>query len=152
MHLSTHLTPSEARPAVVADACDLIGAEVSRTSGVSGITLRSAYRALMALRPGMLASAVDSLLDPFADRLDPFYQEHLTTGRPLIDILTEQRTSMAEALLAVTDERAARTKQAGLRRVYHRLRGSAREHVEDAAGGVAWLIDAHTPPPEDPHA
>ncbi len=152
MHLSAHLTPASARSAVVADACDLISAEVARTSGVSGFAIRSAYRALTRLRPGMLSSAVDSLLDPFADRLDPFYQEHLTTGRPLADIMSEQRTSMAEALLAVTDERAARTKQAQLRRVYHRVRGSARSHVEEAAWGVAELIETHTPPPGDRYA
>ena len=35
-----------------------------------------------------------------------FYQQHLTTGEPLADILVAQRTSMAEALLSLP---AART-------------------------------------------
>lgn len=152
MHLSAHLTTASARADVVADACDLIGQEVAATSGVSGVAIRSAYRALRGIRPGMVPAAVDSLLDPFVDGLDPFYQEHLTTGEPLLEVLSAQRVSMAEALLAVTDERAARTRAAQVRRLYQRVRALARSHVADAAPGIAVLIAAHTPPPGDPRA
>ncbi len=149
MHLSFYLTAPGSRPAVVADACTLIDQEVSRTSGLSGVAVRSAYRLLTGIRPGMVPSAVDGLLDPFADQLDRFYQEHVTTGAPLVDILIAQRTSMAEALLSITDDRAERTSQATLRRAYQRVRGSARGYVEAAAPGIGELIDAHTPPASD---
>jgi hypothetical protein len=152
VHLSLHLTTPDARPAVVADACTLIDQEVSRTSGISGMAIRSAYRVLTGIRPGMVPTAVDGLLDPFADQLDPLYQQHLATGEPLTDILSAQRTSMAEALLSITDDRAERTSQATLRRAYQRVRGSARGYVEAAAPGIAALIDAHTPPASDPCA
>ncbi len=145
MHLSSYLTAPSARPAVVSDACALIDDEVRRTSGVSGMAIRSAYRILTGIRPGIVPSAVDGLLDPFADQLDPFYQQHVTTGLPLAEILTAQRTSMAEALLSITDDRAERTSQVTARRAYQRVRGSARAHVEAAAPGIAALIDAHTP-------
>ncbi len=150
MHLSTYLTAPHARPAVVSDACALIDDEVRRTSGISGMAIRSAHRVLTGIRPGMVPSAVDGLLDPFADQLDPFYQQHVTTGVPLVDILTSQRTSMAEALLSITDDRAERTRQVTLRRAYQRVRGSARGYVEAAAPGIAALIDAHTPAGSDP--
>jgi hypothetical protein len=145
VHLSFHLTAPNVRPVVVADACTLIDDEVRRTSGISGMAIRSAYRVLTGIRPGMVPSAVDGLLDPFADQLDPFYQQHVATGQPLVDILTAQRTSMAEALLAITDDRSERTSQVTLRRAYQRVRGSARGYVEAAAPGIATLIDAHTP-------
>ena len=145
MHLSIYLTTPEARPAVVADACTLIDQEVARTSGISGVAVRSAYRILTGVRRGMVPRAVDELLDPFSDQLDPFYQQHVATGAPMSAILTAQRTSMAEALLSITDDRAERTSQATLRRAYLRVRGSARGHVEAAAPGIAGLIDAHTP-------
>lgn len=144
MHLSLHLTAPDARPAVVADACTLLDHEVASASGLSGMAIRTAYRVLTGIRPGMVRGAVDGLLDPFADQLDPFYQQHLTTGAPLSDILTAQRTSMAEALLSITDDRAERTSQVTLRRAYQRVRGSARGYVEAAAPGIAALIDAHT--------
>jgi hypothetical protein len=152
VHLSIHLTSPHARPAVVADACLLIDREVAGASGLSGMAVRSAYRMMTGLRPGMVPSAVDRLLDPFADQLDRFYQQHLTTGEPLADILVAQRTSMAEALLSITDDRAQRTSQVTLRRAYQRVRGSARGYVEAAAPGIAGLIDAHTPPAPDPSA
>ena len=150
MHLSTYLTDPSARPIVVADACALVDDEVSGASGISGMAVRSAYRVLMGIRPGILPAAVDGLLDPFADQLDPFYQQHVASGRPLAEILTEQRTSMADALLSITDDRAERTSQATLRRAYRRVRGSARGYVEEAAPGIAGLIDAHTPASTDP--
>ncbi len=150
MHLSQHLTVPHVRPEVVADACTLLEDEVRRTSGISGMAIRSAYRVLTGIRPGMVPSAVDGLLDPFADQLDPFYQQHVTTGVPLVDILTSQRTSMAEALLSITDDRAERTSQVTLRRTYQRVRGSARSYVEAAAPGIATLIDAHTPAVDRP--
>jgi hypothetical protein len=150
VHLSIHLTAPTARPAVVSDACALIDQEVARTSGLSGMAIRSAYRFLTGIRPGMVPSAVDGLLDPFADQLDPYYQQHVATGEPLADILAAQRTSMAEALLSITDDRAERTSQVALRRAYQRVRGSARAYVEGAAPGIATLIDGHTPNRSDP--
>ena len=147
MNLAEYLTPAEVRPAVVRDACDLIDREVARTSKLSGLAIRSAYRVLNGVRPGMVASAVDGLLEPFADRLDPFYQESLTTGRPLAEVLDTQRGPMAEALLSITDERAERTSQATVRRAYQSVRGAARGYVEGAAPGIADLINAHTPRP-----
>lgn len=151
MHLSTYLTPAAARPAVIADACALIDDELARATGFSAIAMRSAYKVMTGLRPGVVARAVDGLLDPFADRLDPFYQEHVTTGQPLAEVLTGQRTSMADALLSITDDRAERTQQVTLRRAYQRVRGSARGYVEAAAPGIAGLIDAHTPHPPPQH-
>jgi hypothetical protein len=150
MHLSTYLTTASVRPAVVADACTLIDAEVARASGFSSIAIRSAYKIVSGVRPGIVARAVDGLLDPFADRLDPFYQEHLATGRPMAEVLNSERTSMADALLSITDDRAVRTRQATVRRAYRRVRGSARAYVEAAAPGIAGLIDAHTPPTPAP--
>lgn len=149
-HLASHLAAPAARPVVVTDACALIDREVARTSGVSGLAIRAAYRIVTAVRPGIVASAVDGLLVPFADRLDPFYQEHLTTGRPMAQVLTSQRASMADALLAVADDRAERSSNEVVRRTYERVRGSARRHVEAAAPGIAALIQAHAPDGRSP--
>jgi hypothetical protein len=149
VHLSEYLSEPEQRPAVVADACALIDREVARTSGVSGLAIRSAYRVMSGLRPGMVASAVDSLISPFSDQLDPFYQEHVATGEPLEAILVAQRTSMADALLSITDDRADRSGNRTLRRAYLKVRGTARQHVEAAAPGIAGLVSAHAPGPGD---
>jgi hypothetical protein len=148
MHLSHYLTAPRQRPLVVADACTLIDRQVAATSGVSGLAIRSAYRVVSSVRPGMVATAVDGLLVPFSEQLDPYYQEYLSTGVALSEILESQRTSMAEALLAITDDRADRTSNRTVKRAYQRVRGSARHHVEAAAPGIADLITAHVPGPE----
>lgn len=150
VHLSEYLSEPAARPAVIADACALIDREVAHTSGISGMAIRSAYRVMSGLRPGMVAGAVDSLLSPFSDQLDPFYQEHVATGVPLEEILLTQRSSMADALLSITDDRADRTSNKTLRRAYQRVRPAARQHVEAAAPGIAGLITAHAPGPDQP--
>lgn len=148
MHLSEYLTSPQERPSVVSDACALIDRQVARTSGVSGLAIRSAYLVVSGVRPGMVATAVDGLLEPFSHQLDPYYQEHMSTGTPLTQILVEQRTSMADALLSITDDRAERTSNRAVRRAYHRVRGLARQHVEAAAPGIADLITAHAPGPD----
>lgn len=145
-HLSVHLLAPDERPVVVADACTLIDREVAGTRGVSGMAIRAAYRVVAGVRPGMVANAVDGLLASFADQLDPYYQEHLATGEPMDHILREQRTSMADALLSITDDRAERTRHAAVRRAYQQVRGSARRYVEAAAPGIGDLITAHIPP------
>ena len=142
-HLTELLSAPAGRPAVVADVCDLIDRQVRATSGVSGLAIRSAYRVVTGIRPGMVASAVDGMLVPFSDALDPFYQEHLATGEPLQQVLADQRTSMANALLAVTDDRAERSRNRTVKRAYQRVRGAARGHVEAAAPGIAELIATH---------
>lgn len=148
MHLSEHLTAPQQRPLVVADACALIDRQVAGLSGVSGLAIRSAYRVVSGVRPGMVATAVDGLLAPFADQLDPYYQEHVSTGIPLADILVDRRTSMADALLSITDDRARRTSNRTVQRAYKGVRGTARQHVEAAAPGIADLITAHAPGPD----
>jgi hypothetical protein len=149
-HLSEHLLAPGARSAVVADTCALIDREVARTSGVSGMAIRSAYRVLTGVRPGMVAGAVDGLLGDFADRLDPFYQEHLRTGEPMAEVLLAHRSAMADALLAITDQRADRPGNRTVRRAYRRVRGMARQHVESAAPGIAGLIAEHAPGSDPP--
>jgi Family of unknown function (DUF6918) len=148
VHLAEYLAAPDERAAVVADACALIDQQVAGTSGVSGLAIRSAYRVVSGVRPGMVATAVDGLLVPFAEQLDPFYQEHVSTGIPLAQVLVAQRTSMAEALLSITDDRADRTTNRTVRRAYQRVRGSARQHVEAAAPGIAELVTAHAPGPD----
>lgn len=144
-HLSTHLLDPRERPAVVADACALVDRELARTSGLSGMALRAAHRVVVGIRPGMVPHAVDALLPAFADQLDPFYQEYVATGTPLPVLLDEQRGSMADALLSITDDRVSASSNGAVRRAYQSVRRSARGHVEAAAPGIGALLSAHVP-------
>jgi hypothetical protein len=142
-HLSEILTVPGKRAAVVADACALLDREVAGVKGVSGIAVRSGYKLLKGVRPGIVPTAVDTLLPPFAEQLDPFYQEHLATGEDLSEILVAQRSSMDDALRSITDDRAERTSHGSITKAYRQLRGTAKKHVENAAPGIGQLIAKH---------
>ena len=50
---------------------------------------------------------------------------------------------VAEALLAITDERAQRTKNQVLKTAYEKLRPAGKKHVEAAVPRISRLIDKY---------
>ncbi len=147
--LVSRLTAPDRRRQVIADCVVLIEEEVSRKGGFSGPVIKLAYATVKAVKPGFIAEAVDHLLDDFARRLEPFYQAHLKqrsqgSTRLLTDFLAGESGSVADALLGITDERAARAQGGVVKKSYEKLRPSAKKHVEEAVPGIARLIDKHT--------
>ena len=56
------LLDSSRRPAVVTDLRDLVDAEVSDKGGVSGAVVKTGFAAVKKIKPGIIPSAVDTLL------------------------------------------------------------------------------------------
>lgn len=147
--LVSRLTAPDRRRQVIADCVALIEEEVSRKGGFSGQVIKLGYATVKAVKPGFIAEAVDHLLDDFARRLEPFYQAHLKqrsqgSTRLLTDFLAGESGPVADALLGITDERAARAQGGVVKKSYEKLRPSAKKHVEEAVPGIARLIDKHT--------
>lgn len=144
--LVSRLTAPDRRRQVIADCVALIDEEVGRKGGFSGAAIKLAYSTVKAVKPGFVAEAVDHLLDDFARRLEPFYQAHRKQGgaRSLPDFMTGESGQVADALLGITDERAARAQGGVVKKSYEKLRPTARKHVEEAVPGIARLIDKHT--------
>lgn len=147
--LVEHLTAADKRRRVITDCGLLIDEEVSRKGGFSGAAIKLGYGTVKAVKPGFIAEAVDNLLDDFARRLEPFYQAHqrLRSGgnpRSLVDHFVGESGAIAEALLGITDDRAARAPGGVVKKSYEKLRPTAKKHVEEAVPGVARLIDKHT--------
>lgn len=142
--LRTTLTAPDVRPAFLDDAVALLDSEVASRGGVTGVALKSAYKVLKGIRPGMVRSSVNNLIEPFADALQPYYDQHRSSGRPLAEILSEQRDDMAHSLLAVTDARAENSSHKSLRAAYGKVRGMAHKQVAAAAPGVAELLTKYT--------
>lgn len=146
--LRDRLTSPAVRPAVIDDAVALLEREVAARSGVSGLAIKSAYKVLHSTKPGMVRSSVDSLLDPFADALDPFWASGQATGTPMSELLPAQQEAMAEALLAITDKRAQASQHKAVRAAYNKVRGMAHKQVAASALGVGQLIDKYAPIPQ----
>lgn len=138
------LTQDDKRSHVVQDCLSLIDAEVADKSGISGMAIKAGYKAVKGIKPGFLEKVVHDLLPEFAGAMDPIYQEAVTANRPVPAHFTANQSRLADALLAITDERARRTKSGVVKATYERLRGSAKKNVEAAVPRLGTLIEKHT--------
>jgi hypothetical protein len=142
--LSDVFTRDDKRAQVVKDCLLLIDREVEDKSGLSGMAIRAGYAAVKGIRPGFVDKVVHDLLPEFADAVDPIYQEAIEKGRPVAQYFIDERTRVADSLLAITDGRARRTKSGVVKATYDRLRGSAKKNVEAAIPRLGELVQKHT--------
>ncbi len=132
------------RPAVVYDMQHLIDEEVDTKSGVSGIAIKSGYGLVKKVKPGIIGDAVDTLLDDFAARLEPFYADYRTSGTgSLAEYFTGRSDEVADALLSVTDARAEGSRRESIKKVYGKLRPQGKKNVEEALPRLGSLIEKH---------
>jgi hypothetical protein len=131
------------RQQVVDDACRVLDDEVSDKSGLSGLAIKGAYGVIKGIKPGFVREVVDGLLDDFLNCLDPLYQEALTRGVEPGAHLRANSGRVADALLAVTDGKAARSQRAVVKSTYEKLRPTAKKQVEAAVPRLAAMLDRH---------
>jgi hypothetical protein len=131
------------RQAVVADACQVLDQEVDDKSGLSGLAIKGAYGIVKGIKPGFVKEVVDGLLDDFLDALDPIYQEALQRNVTPGKHLAANGDRTADALLAITDARAARSTRAVIQKTYEKLRPTAKKHVSAAAPRLGGMPDRH---------
>jgi len=132
------------RPKGVADAVRLIEEEVESKGGLSGIAIKGAFMVVKAVKPGFINEAVDHMLDDFVRRLEPFHTEAQQKNEPIGPFLNARASAVADALLAISDERAARAKNQTVKKAYEKLRPSGKKHVETAVPRLGRLIAKYT--------
>ena len=133
------------RRAVIDDALRVLDAEVDSKSGFSGIAIKTAYKVVKGIHPMFIRHTVDDLLDSFLNALDPIYQEALQKKVSPRAHLEANPGRVAESLLAITDARAARSKQALIKKTYEKLRPAAKQHVEAAVPRLGQMLATHAP-------
>ena len=143
MGLSDELLNPNKKAMVVADCCTMIDEQAKSKQGLSGLAVKTAYSAMKGIKPGFIAYAVEQLLPQCLTALDPIWSEGVQKGNP-VGYLDATRSSTADALLSVTDERVKNAKSSIVRGSYNKLRGSAKTHVEEAVPHLARVIDKHT--------
>lgn len=141
--LKERLGQEPQRKAVVTDACEVLDQEVADKSGLSGMAIKGAYSIVKGIKPGFVQEVVDGLLDDFLDALDPLYREANEKQQPPGRYMAANGDRAADALLAITDERAARSSRAVIRKTYDKLRPTAKKHVASAAPRMGQLLDRH---------
>ena len=135
------------RSRVVDDTVRLIDGEMGRKKGLKAMPLKAGYKLVKGFRPGFVRGCVEYLLDDFCAKLDPFYQTWTASpaeGRPsLTEALRREEHKVSDALLGVTDVRAERSKNRGIRKMYFKLRPIAQSHVREALPGLGRTIEPY---------
>ena len=132
------------RPQVVTDCQQLLDSEVESKRGVSSIAVKGAYGMVKAVRPGIIHDAVEDLLDKMVDRLQPFYADFQSSGGgSLPEYLSGRGDEVSDALLTITDERAAKSHRATIKKAYGKLRPQGKKHVQEALPGVGKLVEKY---------
>ena len=128
------------RPKVIADCVQLIEEEVASKGGLTGLAVKGAFALVKAVKPGFVGEAVDHMLDDFVKRLEPFWADAQAKNEPVGVLMNARASEVADALLAISDERAQRAKNQSLRKAYEKLRPAGKKHVEAAVPRVGRLI------------
>jgi hypothetical protein len=140
------LLAPDAKPRVIADCYALIEQEVSGKSGISGTAVRLAYKTVNTLMPGHVRYMVESLLPEMVDKLEPYWADFISSGGSGFgDYLAKRGEEVSQALLSVTDARAAASGRPTIIKAYGTVRGSAARHVEAALPQVGDLVQKYAP-------
>ena len=132
------------RPKVIADSTKLIDEEVDSKGGLTGFAIKAAYALVKAVKPGFITEAVDHMLDDFADKLEPFWADAQAKNEPVGPLMSARAGEVADALLSISDSRAARAKNQGVKKAYDKLRPTGKKHVESAVPRLGRLIAKYT--------
>jgi hypothetical protein len=137
------LTSDAKKQSVVDDCMHLIDDEVKDKGGLTGLAIKAGYSAVKGVKPGFVKNVVTDLLPDFAKALDPIYQEGQSKGQKAAAYFDANTGRVADALLGITDAKAARSSSSVVKGTYDKLRGSAKKNVEAAIPRLGKLIEKH---------
>lgn len=145
MSLAEKVTKPPAREKVVEECLRLIDDEVKAKSGFSGIAIKTGYGVVKTFKPRFVREVVDGLLDAWVGKLEPFYEgwQKDKAGKSFADHLGARRENVAEELLHVTDDKAKTSKNGTVKRMYERMRPSAKKNVEEAVPKLGRILEKH---------
>ena len=135
------LLAPDTRPQVTADCYALIEQEISSKSGISGTAVKLAYKTVNTFMPGHIRYMVESLLPDMVDKLEPYWADFATSGGSEFgDYLAKHGEEASQALLSVTDARAAASGRPTVIKAYRSVRGGATKHIQAALPQVGDLV------------
>jgi hypothetical protein len=135
------LLAPQTQPQVTADCFTLIEQELADKSGVSGTAVKLAYKAVNTFMPGHVRHMVGEMLPDMVASLDPFWADFTASGGSEFgDYLAKRGDEVSEALLSVSDARAAGSGRPTVLRAYGSVRGQAVKHIQAALPRVGDLV------------
>jgi hypothetical protein len=135
------------RTQVIADCVELIDAQVKQ----KGFVIKSAYATIKAIKKRFVPEVVDALLDDWMGKLQPHYDKwEASKPSSFSDYLIARSDDVAEDLLSVTDARAQKTSHTTAKKMYMKMRDSAKKNVVESIPELSKMIERHlasTPQP-----
>jgi len=128
------------RQQIIGEALKVLDQEVADRGGLSGMAIKAAYAMAKGVAPGIMPRIVNALLDDFLGALDPLHQEARQKGIDVAQHLMNNAPAVANALLTVTDGKAARHEGGPLKKGYEKLRPTAQKQVEQAVPRLAQMV------------
>ena len=128
------------RPQVVTDCVELIDSQVKQ----KGFVIKSAYATIKAIKKRFVPEVVDGLLDEWLEKLQPHYDKWGAAKQSTFsDYVIARSEDVAEDLLSVTDARAQKTSHTTAKKMYQRMRDSAKRNVVEAIPELSRMIERH---------
>ena len=138
------LSDPSRRPLLINDCVQLIDTEVASKRGVSGLAVKAGFKVVKSVKPGFIRQVVDMLFDDFMAEVEPFYERWSADKSGTFSAaLVRQKSTVASALLQVTDRKAQRAQTRSVKKAYEKLRPKAMNHVEDAIPGMGRILDKY---------
>ena len=107
------------------------------------MAIKAAYSMAKGIAPGVIHKALNNMLDEMLGALQPFFDESKAKQTDFKGLVLSKASEVANALLSVTDGRAAKAQGGALKKGYEKLRPTAQKHVEQALPRLAELISRH---------
>lgn len=128
------------RAQVISDCVELIDAQVKQ----KGFVMKSAYATIKAIKKRFVPEVVDGLLDEWLGKLQPHYDKWSTAKQSSFsDYVIARSDDVAEDLLSVTDARAQKTTHTTAKKMYTRMRDSAKRNVVEAIPDLSRMLERH---------
>ena len=125
---------------VVTDCGEVVQAEVKD----KGLGIRTVFKLAQSAKPGLVEKALTKLMPDFARELDPFYEQYQSSdAESFSQYVALNASSVADAMLNVTDEKVQDVESKAIRCGYEKLRGKAQGEVAAAAPAIAAVLEKY---------
>jgi len=139
MRLREQIKSEETKASMATDCAQLIDEQVAAKTGLSGLAIKTAYRAFKGIGSGYIPRTLQNLIPQALDALDPMWAAGLQAGDPTA-YLSQNAPETADVLLGVTDQKASHAQNKVVIATYKRVRKSVKGDVEDAVPGLAKIL------------
>lgn len=143
MKLREKIQDAGTKASIAEDCAKLLDEQVASKGGISGLTLKAAYRALKGIGPTYVTRALQRLLPQALDALQPLWDTGVEKGAP-VEYLSSNQVEAADALLTMTDEVISNSKNTIVVAAYKQVRKSLKGDIEEAIPGLAEIIGRYS--------